>query len=79
MSEAESERKFLHDLSNPLSIAYGNIKLITGKLEKDIHSMDVPGILDRLQKAVRNFERANALLDERRTFLRGLKPPTAPG
>lgn len=65
-----SERDFLHDLSNPLAIAYGNLKILTMKLDADLASLPVDDILQRLHKAVGSFEKANQLLDARRTHLR---------
>lgn len=66
----KSEREFLHDLSNPLAIAYGNLKILATKLESDQNSIPMEMIVSKLTKAVNSFERANALLDKRRIFIR---------
>ena len=63
------ERQFLHDLSNPLAIGYGNCKIILSKLAKDIEALSKDDIVKRLEKAVTAFERANNLIAERREFL----------
>ena len=65
-----TERAFLHDLSNPLAIAYGNMRLIVTKLEKDKTSMDIEAILVKLKKAGEAFDKATALLEARRAFLK---------
>tara|TARA_B100001094_G_scaffold326452_1_gene382663 strand:+ start:651 stop:902 length:252 start_codon:yes stop_codon:yes gene_type:complete len=66
---ALKERKFLHDLSNPLAIGYGNCKIILTKLTKDSDSLSKADIIKRLEKAVTAFERANGLIAERREYL----------
>ena len=66
----KSEREFLHDLSNPLAIAYGNLKILASKLEADQNSIPMDMIIKKLSKAVTSFERANDLLDKRRVFIR---------
>ena len=66
----ENERKFLHDLANPLAIAYGNLRLLYGKMEKDINAVPIEAIRERLTKIINNFDRANDLLDQRRKWLR---------
>ena len=66
----KSEREFLHDLSNPLAIAYGNLKILATKLDADQNSIPMEMIVSKLTKAVNSFERANALLDKRRIFIR---------
>jgi len=66
----KSEREFLHDLSNPLAIAYGNLKILASKLEADQSAIPMDMIVKKLLKAVNSFERANELLDKRRIFIR---------
>lgn len=75
MSEQEytadrTEREFLHDLSNPLAIAYGNLKIISAKIEADPNSMDMDAVLLKVNKALKAFEKANALLDKRRNHIK---------
>lgn len=63
------ERKFLHDLSNPLAIGYGNCKIILSKLAKNPDSLTMDDIVKRLNKAVVAFEKVNVLIADRREFL----------
>lgn len=65
-----TEREFLHDLSNPLAIAYGNMRIISAKLESDINSMDIETILTKINKSLNAFEKANQLLEQRRFFIK---------
>ncbi len=64
-----SEKEFLHDLCNSLAISYGNIKLLSVKMQSD-PSMDHIKIQEKLEKALKSFDRANSLLDQRRNFIR---------
>ena len=79
MSESEqipydnSEREFLHDLCNPLAISYGNLRILSAKLEGDINSLDLKTILSKINKAIESFERANDLLERRRIYLRNIE------
>ncbi|MFK7827139.1 MAG: hypothetical protein AB8G05_23550 [Oligoflexales bacterium] len=66
----KSEREFLHDLSNPLAIAYGNLKIISAKIEADPNAMDLDAVLVKVNKALKAFEKANALLDKRRNHIK---------
>ncbi|NRA45049.1 MAG: hypothetical protein HRU09_08865 [Oligoflexales bacterium] len=66
----KTEREFLHDLSNPLAIAYGNLKIISAKIEADRSAMDMDAVLTKVNKALKAFEKANALLDKRRNHIK---------
>jgi nitrogen-specific signal transduction histidine kinase len=77
MPSNDSERKFLHDLSNPLAIVYGNAKLIHMKLEKDKSSLTIEAIFEKLDKMVTQLERVNAMLEERKQKIRN-PAPTSP-
>ena len=66
---AQEERKFMHDLANPISIAQGNVKLVIRKLQKDKESFDPDQIISRLQKASDAFETVMEMLGERRRIL----------
>ncbi len=65
-----NERHFLHDLCNPLSIAYGGIRLLKMKLDKDGAEVSMQEVKLRIDKALDNFERINKLIDERRNYLK---------
>lgn len=60
------ERKFLHDLSNPLAIGYGNVKILSSKLQKNPDALDKGDIIARLEKALTAFDRVNKLISDRR-------------
>ena len=63
----QSERKFLHNLANPMAIAQGNIKLVLRKLLKNSESLSTEEIIDRLSKASDAFDRITDMMAERRT------------
>jgi hypothetical protein len=68
----DEERKFLHELANPLSIVHGNLKLALRKLQvlqNENASLRPREFHERLQKAMEACERAVAMLVERRKTL----------
>jgi signal transduction histidine kinase len=66
----EDERKFLHDLANPLSIAHGNLRIALRKMdglgEKD---PQVREVLERLNKAMEACEKMAKQVADRRQVL----------
>lgn len=66
---AQEERKFMHDLSNPMAIAQGNIKLTLRKLKKDEGAMTISEIIERLEKTSEAFERMNEMMSLRRSII----------
>ena len=64
------EKKFLHDLSNPLAVVYGNLQLIVSKLEKDLQAYEPEDLLHKLQKSAQYLDIVADLLDKRRVWLR---------
>ena len=66
---SKEERKFIHDLANPIAIAQGNIKLTIRKLTKDPSSLSSEQVIERLEKACDAFDRIGDMLAERRQFL----------
>lgn len=66
----EEERKFLHDVANPLSIAHGNLKIALRKMD-GIKDMDpqVREVLERLNKAMEACEKMAKQVGERRQVL----------
>ena len=62
----KEEREFLHDLSNSLSIAQGNVKLVLRKLSKDPSSLSTEDIVLRLEKAGDAFDRISVQITDRR-------------
>ncbi|NRA65092.1 MAG: hypothetical protein HRU19_11460 [Pseudobacteriovorax sp.] len=66
---SSDERKFIHDICNPLAIAQGNVKLIIRKLKKNSIS-DLSEVLERLDKAAEAFDRVDDLIEDRREWLK---------
>lgn len=66
---SSDERKFLHDLSNPIAICFGNIKIISSKLKKDPSSVTAEYLMTRLEKTVGAFDRINDMLADRRELI----------
>lgn len=66
----EDERKFLHDISNPLSIAHGNLKIALRKMDplKEIDPQCLE-IIERLNKAIEACDRMVKQVGERRQIL----------
>jgi hypothetical protein len=68
----EDERKFLHELANPLSIVHGNIRIMMRKLQAlqaQSGHLSPEEFQERLQKAMEACERVVASLAERRKSL----------
>ncbi|SMF54776.1 hypothetical protein [Pseudobacteriovorax antillogorgiicola] len=72
---AKDERKFMHDLSNPIAIAQGNIKLTLRKLKKDPNSLTIEQIVERLGKASEAFDRVSEMMSSRRQILLDQEEP----
>ena len=66
----ESERKFLHEMSNPLAIGFGNIKILLSKLQKTQNDISAEYTIDKVSKALDALERVNRLIEERRRELK---------
>lgn len=66
----EGERKFLHDVANPLSIAHGNLKIALRKMDglKD-QNPDMREVLERLNKAMEACEKMAKQVGDRRQAL----------
>ncbi len=63
------ERKFIHDLSNPISIALGNLRLIARRWDEDPEVHPTTEMLARMEKVMENFEKIIELVAERRRAL----------
>ncbi|HET9240972.1 MAG TPA: hypothetical protein VFO10_27145 [Oligoflexus sp.] len=75
----EDERKFLHDVANPLSIAHGNLKIALRKMDglKD-QGAEYREVLERLTKAMEACEKmAKQVGDRRQTLLDKEQKPAA--
>ena len=66
---SESERQFLHDLSNPIAISLGNIKILHKRIKQDPAAFPHDAILERLEKALQAFNTMQELIAKRKTAL----------
>ena len=66
---ASEERKFMHDLANPLAVAHGNVKIIIRKLRKDENAMTVKEIMERLDKTIEALDRTTEMMAGRRAII----------
>ncbi len=69
LSQDHPERDFLHDLANPLAVVYGHLRILASKLEGNPEEVSGEEILQKINRALVSFEKANDLLDARRAFL----------
>lgn len=69
MIALQEERKFLHDLSSPLTITHGNLKILLRKIEQDQQCADRDDYIRRLHHAMDACERIALMLAERRKHL----------
>lgn len=66
---SESERQFLHDLSNPIAVSLGNIKILHRKIKQDPATFPHDAIIERLEKALQAFNTMQELIANRRRAL----------
>ncbi len=66
------ERTFLHDLSNPLSVAYGNIQILLAQVQNG--HVESEQVLAKLQKAMKYLDAVVEILEKRRAYVRSLEP-----
>lgn len=66
----EDERKFLHDVANPLSIAHGNLRIALRKIDavKD-QTPELRDIVERLSKAMEACEKMSKQVGDRRQVI----------
>lgn len=67
MSSSEPERRFLHDISNPLTVACGHAKLIAKKLGELPADADLTPlkIAEKVEKIRISADRMMKMCDER--------------
>ncbi len=70
MDDSREQRRFLHDLSNPLAIAQGNLRIVIDKLKKDAVLDEADPRLQRLEKALAACQQINVLLVDRRNIIK---------
>ncbi len=66
------ERKFLHDLANPLAVAQGGTRIALRRLEQlqmQSEVLTVAEFKERLQKILGACDKIAQLLNERRTLM----------
>jgi hypothetical protein len=71
MSDSSEERKFLHDLATPLSVALGMLESALDQLSKKstIEQSDLKSLNERLEKSKNAVRRCVDLLTDRRQIL----------
>lgn len=65
---AAEERGFLHDLANPLSIAAGNVKVMSSRLKRG-REITQDDLVKRLDNVIVALDQMAGLLAERREVL----------
>ena len=71
MSDPAEERKFLHDLATPLSVALGMLESGLGQVERNepLNPENIKKLIDRLNKAKNAVIKSAELLKARRQVL----------
>jgi len=74
---SENDRKFLHDLANPLSIVNGNVKIALRKIERlSTQQPELKEIVEKLLKASHACETMmSQLSDKRQHLIEALEEP----
>lgn len=67
---AKAERRFLHDISTPLTVAHGTTGVILGRLQADKDALPPEMLLDRMGKIYISLEKIVTMLNERREVIR---------
>ena len=66
------EREFLHDVSSPLAVSIGNIRIIISKLSADPPAISGQALLEKLHKVEYSLEKLVTLVNLRRA---AVNPP----
>ncbi len=67
---SDEERKFLHDVANPLSIAHGNLKIALRKMDAlKGQELELREVVERVQKALEACEKMAKQVGDRRQAL----------
>ncbi len=67
---SDEERKFLHDVANPLSIAHGNLKIALRKMDAlKGQDLELREVIERVQKALEACEKMAKQVGDRRQAL----------
>ena len=70
--EKNSEQKFIHDLSSPLTVVQGGLDILLLKIKNgQITSLDQ--VVERVEKLIDNSDKVVKLLQERKKSLRDNK------
>ena len=69
---SSDERRFLHDLSTPLSVVSGHLKLLQMHFQGDEKSppMDQDKVQKSIETSLKNIERVASMLSQRRAALK---------
>lgn len=69
----QAEQKFLHDISNPLAVAYGQLRIIMKKLKSE-PSLPPVEMQERVEAALNAFDLVNDKIRERRQLIQQANP-----
>ena len=72
----DGEKKFLHDLSGPLAVAFGNASMMLSKLEADPSQVPMDQLIAKLEKIVSSLDRVKNSVEARRDKLKRDGHPT---
>ena len=70
----KDERGFLHDISSPLAVGQGNLRIIISKLQTDPPAIGGEALLEKLRKVQTAVDKIVTLVTERRKVVRGNDP-----
>lgn len=68
------ERGFLHDISSPLAVGQGNLRIIISKLKADPPAIDGKVLLDKLEKVASAVDKIVGIVNDRRIATRRERP-----
>ena len=74
MANDRGERGFLHDISSPLAVGQGNLRIIISKLKADPPAIAGQPLLEKLEKVMTSFEKIMNLVNDRRQATRKALP-----
>ena len=72
----KDERKFLHDISSPLTVALGTTNILSDKLKA---GQDVPKetLVDRIERVFAALEKMSKMVNARRDNIKSQQSPEA--
>ena len=68
---SSDEEIFLHELANPLAVAFGNIEVVLSKVGSPGAQLPVEFLIDRITRAHKALTAVTHLVESRRLAVRG--------